>query len=116
MLKECTNRSTEKEDVRLRLSSLVKESVSCQSQFNIFVNFQMFSISPLNDIFFTLVQMTIGIVAGILALLLIFFFVLVFVFRRAEVERIREKKIEAERIIPRHMRPSKRKGFKPKDR
>ena len=48
--------------------------------------------------------------------MLIFIIVLVFLLKRAESERIREKRIEATRIIPRDMRPSKKSIKKPKDR
>ena len=68
------------------------------------------------EFFFLSVQKTIGIIAGVVAAMLIFIIVLVFLLKRAESERIREKRIEATRIIPRDMRPSKKSIKKPKDR
>ncbi|XP_066929321.1 uncharacterized protein [Clytia hemisphaerica] len=58
---------------------------------------------------------TIGIIAGVIIALLLLIFVFVFVIKREQNERLREKQIEAERIIPRDMRPRKS-MMKPKDR
>lgn len=72
--------------------------------------------APDKYIYFSLIaKKTIGIIAGVIIALLLLIFVFVFVIKREQNERLREKQIEAERIIPRDMRPRKS-MMKPKDR